>query len=157
MRVNKSKSTLAFCILLGAGIAGLCSDFGLGAGASWKQAHTLTHFFFGLGFPFYWVGLFSGGLKASAKPWQITINNKITRHLGDGFWLGAAITSIWSTGNEIIVYWIYNPTHGADWHHWAADQIGSFFAYQLCKAISRRNGGCFDQLRCDAIRGHRVK
>lgn len=136
-----NKSALAFCVFLAAGIAGLISDLGLGAWWGWKDAHTLSHFFYGLGFPFFWVTIFSTKRKTNRKNWQIAFDNNVVRHLGNGFWFGVAITAGWSLWNEIIVYLVYNPGHTADWHHWVADQVGIITAYTVFKAMTRSFAG----------------
>jgi len=135
MRLDKP--ALAFCIFLAAGVAGLVSDLGLGAWWGWKDAHTLSHFFYGLGFPLFWVAIFSMKRKASRKTWQIAFDNNVFRHLGNGFWFGVAITAGWSLWNEIIVYLVYNPGHATDWHHWVADQVGIITTYAVMKAMTR--------------------
>lgn len=139
--VLHNKSAFALIIFIAAGVAGLVSDFGLGAWRGWKDAHTLTHFFFGLGFPFYWVTIFSSERKANRRSWQIAFDNNVSRHLGDGFWVGVSVTVVWSLWNEIIVYWVYNPGHPADWNHWVADHVGIMASYAILKAISRSNPG----------------
>jgi hypothetical protein len=135
MRYNKSN--LAFGVFLAAGIAGLASDFGLGAWRGWKNAHTLSHFFFGLGFPFPWMVIFSANRKANRKIWQVALDDKARHYLGDGFWLGVLITEGWSLWNEIIVYRVRNPAHPSDWHHWLADLAGIAMAYAVFQIIKR--------------------
>jgi len=134
-----NKSAFALNIFIAAGVAGLVSDFGLGAWWGWKDAHTLSHFCFGLGFPLFWVAIVSVKRKTYRKPWQIVFDDKVIRRLGDGFLLGVAITAIWSLWNEIIVYRVYNPAHSADWHHWFADQVGIITAYATLQVIKRRS------------------
>jgi hypothetical protein len=141
--MRHNKSALAFCIFLFAGVAGLVSDLGLGAWLGWKDAHTLSHFCFGLGFPLLWVAICSAKRKANRKAWQIAFDDKVMRRLGDGFWLGVAITAGWSLWNEIIVYQVYNPSHPADWHHWFADHAGLITAYTVFQAITRRSTAAF--------------
>lgn len=137
--MRHNKSALAFCIFYTAGVAGLLSDFGLGAWWGWKDAHTLSHFCFGLGFPLLWVAFCSIERKENRKAWQIAFDDKVARRLGDGFWLGVAITAVWSLWNEIIVYQVYNPVHPADWHHWFADQMGIITAYAVLQGLTRRS------------------
>ena len=129
------KSTIAFYIFIAAGIFGLVSDFGLGGWWGWKDAHTLSHFFFGIGFPFFWVSICSVKRRKNRKAWQIAFDGKVMGRLGDGFWLGVAITASWSLYNEIIVYQIYNHVHPSDWHHWLADQAGIITAYVIFNRI----------------------
>ena len=130
------KSEAALFIFLTAAVAGLASDFG-GALIGWPHHHTMAHLFFGLGFPFLWVAIFSMKRDAVRAQWQVEFDSKFVRPLGDGFWFGASITAIWSIWNEILVYQIYNPTHGADWHHWMADHIGLLIAYSLLLVFLR--------------------
>lgn len=135
MRLEKASA--AMTAFLAAGVAGGASDIFLGLWLKWSDAHTLAHFCFGLGFPLFWVGLFSVERKVRWS-WQATFDRKFVSRFGDGFWLGAFITAGWSFWNEILVYLICNPTHPADWHHWFADQIGLLVAYQIRNALTRR-------------------
>lgn len=135
------KTTFAFSFFLASAVAGLVSDFGLGAVWGWKDAHTLSHFFFGLGFPLLWVSIFSMERNANRKHWQIAFDDKVFRRLGDGFWVGVAITAGWSLWNEIIVYQVYNSRHSSDWHHWFADQVGIISVYAVHKGMNKRFDG----------------
>jgi len=57
------------------------------------------------------------------KSWQIGLARWFDQHHEKGFWIGAAITEIWSTWNELFVYVVRNPRHTLDWHHWIAEFI----------------------------------
>lgn len=135
-KINLAKSDAAFSVFLAAAVAGVSVDLG-GAMLGWTQHHTMAHFFFGLGFPFVWVTIFSIKRKEDRAKWQIHFDSKFTSPFGDGFWLGGAITMVWSMWNEILVYRIYNPKHPADWHHWMADHLGLLTGYVLMLAWSR--------------------
>lgn len=135
----QNKSTIAFSVFVAAGIAGLGSDFVLGAWWGWKDAHTLSHFFFGLGFPHFWVAIFSAERRPNRYGWQISFDNYVAKCFGDGFKLGVAITASWSLWNEVIEYHLYNPVHPADWHHWIADQAGIIAAYAVLQAATNRS------------------
>ena len=120
-------------IFVFAGIAGLMADLLLGAWLGWAEAHTLAHYCFGVGFPMFWMALFSLERKTTRWHWQVAIDQYFFRRFCDGFWLGVAITAGWSLWNELLVYLVMNPRHGLDWHHWVADQAGIVTGFLIRK------------------------
>lgn len=129
-------SIVSFLIFSLSGLVGLLlGDYYLGAHLGLEHAHTFAHFCFGLGFPFLWVSMFAGGRKAGRQQWQINFDNRFIRPFGCGLWLGVAITALWSVWNEIIVYWLFNPSHSADWHHWGADLGGIAAAFAVFRVL----------------------
>lgn len=109
--------------------------FGLTAGD--RSFYFVHHYFFGVGGPFFFAPFYSteGSVFRVRKQFP-NVSMFMWRHVfsklaGKGFWVGIAICSMWSIENEILVYWVLNPAHGADWGHWAADGAGMLTAYLI--------------------------
>lgn len=107
-----------------AGGVALLGELLLGIMCGWRHAHTLSHYLFGLGFPLGWAAIFVSPRAERLKSWQVGLASWSDRHYQKGFWIGAAITEIWSTWNELFAYLVLNPSHTLDWHHWIADLSG---------------------------------
>lgn len=88
------------------------------------HGHIPAHFCFGLGFPMLWVALFAAADTGKISRWADYFVNK-------RFLIGAAITVLWSIGNEMVIHFLINPRRGADWDHFAADLVGIAVGYYL--------------------------
>lgn len=106
-------------------------------------AHTVRHFLFGLGFPFAFVWVFKIKRRSDRREWQASFDRTCVRPFGDGFLLGVGVAMVWSLWNEVIVYWVYNPRHQPDWHHYIADHTGLLVSFlvlmQLDEVLHKRN------------------
>ena len=129
--------TAKYCLatfVVAAGVA-IVNELVFGILFVWNDAHTLSHYLFGLGFPLSWASIFVAPRAEKLHPWQLRLARRCDRHYRKGFLIGAAITGLWSTWNELIVYLVRNPAHPLDWHHWLADFAGIITAFLIYKRL----------------------
>ena len=120
---------LFFTTFIVAGGVALLNEWFVGIVGGWRHTHTLSHYFFGLGFPLAWASIIVSPRAEKLKGWRVELAGWCDQHYKKGFWIGAAITEIWSIWNELLVYLMRNPSHALDWHHWIADLSGIFTAF----------------------------
>lgn len=101
----------------------------------------IDHYLFGVGGPFFFaLPCGTGGTPLPEPKFLPRVSLFLRRYGfeklgGNGFWVGIIICEAWSIGREILVYWVLNPKHGADWGHWASDLAGMLTAYMIYRFL----------------------
>ena len=108
--------------------------------------YNVYHFLFGLGFPLCVVTQLGVGVPDKPlgehgyflwlRRWVLAFHVENIQGLEYRWAIGLA--AVWSLWNEVLVYWVLNPTHGADWDHYASDCLGLFVAWLLLKPLCKK-------------------
>jgi hypothetical protein len=153
--------SISLSILVITLIIGLVSDFYVSKFVGWTVAHTFSHFCYGLGFPFLFALLFVEMATAKSSDahlmwmkrwfgrvpmwisWLMRLSERVLSWVGNGywvgFWVGVFATEILSIRGEIGWYYLNNPAHGSDWHHWLADLLGIVAAYWVSRGLTNKS------------------